>query len=209
MGKVPNHKAKKGHNKKGTLPFKRARLDRFLNRHVDQVLCTCLLSRRSYLARVEIWVLSGPSAVAATATAEGPLRTLPPRQAGFAAALVTSALIQYRNGPVRSPHACAECALPELLHRDHSLSGQVWKDVRADPEKGVGPNGTDLCGIRTDSALPRTAKQVIDEDLPGMGQFYCKHTARDAFTHATSLGVACCIHRACLGCSALPGLFRI
>ena len=50
---------------------------------------------------------------------------------------------------------------------------QVWKDVRADPEKPVGPNG-ELCGIRTDSALPRTAKQVLDEDLPGMGQFYCK-----------------------------------
>ena len=37
MGKVPNHKAKKGNNKKGALPFKRARLDRFLNRHIDQV----------------------------------------------------------------------------------------------------------------------------------------------------------------------------
>jgi hypothetical protein len=37
MGKVPNHKAKKGHNKKGALPFKRARLERFNNRHIDQV----------------------------------------------------------------------------------------------------------------------------------------------------------------------------
>ena len=37
MGKVPNHKAKKGNNKKGALPFKRARLERFNNRHIDQV----------------------------------------------------------------------------------------------------------------------------------------------------------------------------
>ena len=49
----------------------------------------------------------------------------------------------------------------------------MWKDVRADPDKPVGPNG-ELGGIRTDAALPRTAKQVLDEDLPGMGQFYCK-----------------------------------
>jgi hypothetical protein len=45
--------------------------------------------------------------------------------------------------------------------------------VRADPEKPVGPNG-ELGGIRADAALPRTAKQVMDEDLPGMGQFYCE-----------------------------------
>ena len=37
MGKVPNHKAKKGHNKKGTLPSKQAARNRFLNRHIDQV----------------------------------------------------------------------------------------------------------------------------------------------------------------------------
>ena len=54
-----------------------------------------------------------------------------------------------------------------------SVVAQVWKDVRADPEKGVGPTG-EPCGIRTDSALPRTAKQILDEDLPGMGQFYCE-----------------------------------
>ena len=30
-----------------------------------------------------------------------------------------------------------------------------------------------LGGIRTDAALPRTAKLVL-EDLPGMSQFYCK-----------------------------------
>ena len=40
MGKVPNHKAKKGNNKKGALPFKRARLERFNNRHIDQVHAT-------------------------------------------------------------------------------------------------------------------------------------------------------------------------
>ena len=51
--------------------------------------------------------------------------------------------------------------------------------MRADPEKGVGPKG-ELCGIRTDAALPRTAKQVLDEDLPGMGQFYCKLPQRSA-----------------------------
>jgi hypothetical protein len=48
----------------------------------------------------------------------------------------------------------------------------VWKDVRAAAEEP--------CGIRTDAALPRTAKQVIDEDLPGMGQFYCKLSASPA-----------------------------
>jgi hypothetical protein len=37
MGKVPNHKAKKGHNKKGPLAFKQAARGRFLNRHIDQV----------------------------------------------------------------------------------------------------------------------------------------------------------------------------
>ena len=37
MGKVPNHKAKKGNNKKGTLPGKRMARERFLNRHIDQV----------------------------------------------------------------------------------------------------------------------------------------------------------------------------
>ena len=37
MGKVPNHKAKKGHNKKGTLHCKTLARERFLNRHIDQV----------------------------------------------------------------------------------------------------------------------------------------------------------------------------
>ncbi len=40
MGKVPNHKAKKGHNKKGPLAFKQAARARFLNRHIDQVRAT-------------------------------------------------------------------------------------------------------------------------------------------------------------------------
>jgi hypothetical protein len=69
-------------------------------------------------------------------------------------------------GPVRS-------CTPMWQVLTLSVVAQVWKDVRADPEKGVGPTG-EPCGIRTDSALPRTAKQILDEDLPGMGQFYCE-----------------------------------
>ncbi len=84
----------------------------------------------------------------------------------------------------------------------------MWKDVRADPDKPVGPNG-ELCGIRTDAALPRTAKQVLDEDLPGMGQFYCKLAQRylPAPARVTALqlqaaAVSCGHSRRTCGCTA-------
>uniref|UniRef100_A0A6U2ABR3 C2H2-type domain-containing protein n=2 Tax=Hemiselmis andersenii TaxID=464988 RepID=A0A6U2ABR3_HEMAN len=49
---------------------------------------------------------------------------------------------------------------------------QVWKDVRADAESEPAR------GVRDDSALPRTTKQPLDEDLPAMGQFYCPETGK-------------------------------
>eukprot|EP00293_Proteomonas_sulcata_P010487 CAMPEP_0184295560 /NCGR_PEP_ID=MMETSP1049-20130417/6405_1 /TAXON_ID=77928 /ORGANISM="Proteomonas sulcata, Strain CCMP704" /LENGTH=131 /DNA_ID=CAMNT_0026604147 /DNA_START=64 /DNA_END=459 /DNA_ORIENTATION=+ len=59
---------------------------------------------------------------------------------------------------------------------------QVWKDVRADPEKN------EANGLREDSALPRTTKQPIDEDLPAFGQFYCVETGR-YFVSQQALGI--------------------
>ena len=129
MGKVPNHKAKKGNNKKGALPFKRARLERFNNRHIDQVHAAFAS------AAVHIWLAHSCRVIAAQGKRLG---------------------VEIRS----DRHITVVVA-------------QVWKDVRADPEKPIGPNG-ELAGIRADAALPRTAKQVMDEDLPGMGQFYCK-----------------------------------
>jgi len=32
--------------------------------------------------------------------------------------------------------------------------------------------------LTSPQALPRTAKQPLDEDLPGMGQYYCVETGR-------------------------------
>ena len=66
-----------------------------------------------------------------------PLLLLPPRQAGFAAALVTSALIQYCNRPIRSPHACAECAPPELLHRDILCLGRCGRTCEPTPKRAL------------------------------------------------------------------------
>ena len=101
---------------------------------------------------------------------------------------------QWRSVPggralVLRTHAGFAAALsPAAPTCTHSLSafvpiawcGQVWKDVRADPEKKLGPTcgPEELGGIRADAALPRTTKQVVDEDLPGMGQFYCVETGR-------------------------------
>lgn len=72
-------------------------------------------------------------------------------------------LCRPKLGPILT--ACAGIAL------------QVWKDVRADPEKEKDSSTGGINGQTQDSALPRTERQPIDEDLPAMGQFYCERLA--------------------------------
>mmetsp|Transcript_49375 Transcript_49375/g.117288 ORF Transcript_49375/g.117288 Transcript_49375/m.117288 type:complete len:155 (-) Transcript_49375:362-826(-) len=76
-----------------------------------------------------------------------------------------------KKGKMAGKRAC----LGRFLNRHID---QVWKDVRADPEKEALSSTGGVNGPTQDSALPRTTLQPTDEDLPAMGQFYCPPTGK-------------------------------